>query len=217
MRWLMIWLMMILAGQDMLAEDTPVYHPIDKADWKEATEGVSYYEEREKPVETEIEPQAPAPAPMGGGSVLQIIAFTVIIALLVFILLKLFGKGIFVNRKNEPVVVNITNDLDERPMETDLERYLREALEKGDYRVAIRIYYLMVLKALHDSGRIEWKKEKTNRDYLAELYQHPDFHRLNNSTLIFEYVWYGEKKVNAGQFEVLKPGFTDLIQKVTRP
>jgi hypothetical protein len=212
-----MWLLCLMLWQKSFAEDGPVYHPIDRSDWKEATDGVSYYEKRDEPVEQKIEQQKTPEAPVEANSLLQIVAFSIIIALLVFILIRLFGKGIFSNRKVDPVVVSVNSDLDDRPMETDLERYLREALEKNDFRMAIRIYYLMVLKALHDGGRIEWRKEKTNRDYLTELYQHPHIQKLSNSTLLFEYVWYGDKKVNAGQFNVIKPEFTDLIQKVSRP
>ena len=217
MRWLLI-LLLSISWQFSFAGDQPVYHPIDKETWKKVTDGVSYYEEEEKVESTPEDFQVPTPAkPISVSPIVQIIGIVLIAALLAFIIWKLFGNIFTGNKKVDAVIINSDNELDDRPMETDLERYLREALERGDFRMAVRIYYLMLLKALHDGGKIEWRKEKTNRDYLIELYQHPQFHRLNNSTLVFEYVWYGECKVDSNTFSAIKPGFVDLIQKVSQP
>ena len=73
---------------------------------------------------------------------------------MIFVLFYFFGRGLFGNPKVESATQNIITDLEERPMESDLERYLREALASKNYRLAIRIYYLMMLKSLHEKSLI---------------------------------------------------------------
>lgn len=215
MRALVAVVLLWMASLNVWAQESPVYHPIDRSAWQEAIEDVSYLEKAPEEKIPDVEmPEPDTPIPMFNSTLWRVIAFTLIGALLIFILIRLFGKGLFNNAKVEPVVAHPLSDLDERPMETDLERYLREALTASDYRMAVRIYYLMLLRSLHEKGFITWKKEKTNHDYLRELSAHPSFHKLSFSTLVFEYVWYGDRLLNEAEFKGLQPGFTELLQQL---
>lgn len=214
MRALLTILCFILLQGPLIAQEDPVYHPIDKEAWKEATDGMDYYEEYNEPQPLEIDNSS---GPLLSTEFLKIVAIIAVAALLVLIILKLMGVPIFGNKKTTAVVSDVIEDLDERPMESDLDRYLREALERGDYRLAVRIYYLMVLRSLNDRGQITWRKEKTNYDYLHEIAKHPAYKQVSDATLVFEYVWYGERSINNLHFERLKPGFRDLIDKIEKP
>ncbi|GAB2966301.1 hypothetical protein GCM10027048_40710 [Hymenobacter coalescens] len=90
--------------------------------------------------------------------------------------------------------------------EATLPKRLREAEETGQWRLATRLGYLLVLKALTDRGLIEWLPEKTNHHYDAELRlsaprQASAFGAL---TWQFEYVWYGEFPLTAAQYEQVR-------------
>lgn len=194
------------------------YHPIEKERWEKAVEGLDYNEtiEQEKTEQKENGEYHEISGPKEPFSIsavwLKVVIFAAIAALLIFILLKLFGKG-SANpsvQKADPVI----NDLEDKPMESDLERYLREAIAAGNFKLAVRIYYLMVLKGLQEKGLITWKKNKTNFDYLMEVAQHPQFSQLNQSTLIYEYVWYGDKQIAASQFTSISVSFLGLIEKI---
>lgn len=204
--------------QKALNTDAPLYHPIDKQSWLEETEGMSYNEKSEpqKPLQdTPIEEDNDI-KPLISSEFVKVIAFITVAALLFFILYRIFGRGIRANPELRVSTTEILDDLDERPMESDLDRYLKQALTEQDYRLAVRIYYLMLLKALHDKNIITWRKEKTNYDYLRELHKHPEIKRLNNSTLLFEYIWYGDKAVNASEFHGIQPGFISLIEQIRK-
>ena len=54
--------------------------------------------------------------------------------------------------------------------DVDIESLLARAREEGNFKIAIRLYYLLLLKKLHTLNVIVWKKDKTNRDYLSELF-----------------------------------------------
>jgi hypothetical protein len=193
--------------------DEPVYHPIDKSDWQKTVDGLNYNEKPEK--QTEIPDPTLPDAPIASGlTIFKILGFLLIAGVLIFLLVYLFGSGLFSKNKVPDTFINTITELDERPMESDLERYLREALERRDFRLAIRIYYLMILKSLNDAEIITWKKEKTNMDYMRELRQHPNYDAFSSNTYIFEYVWYGEKVIHEPQFNSLSKPFIQLLQQM---
>ena len=204
--------------EQALQSEAPEYHPIDKQTWQEEKEGMHFNEKsepQELPDQTPIDPDEEI-EPLISSDLIKIIAFISIAVLLFFILYRIFGKGLRANPGLQTSTTEILDDLDERPMESDLDRYLKQALTAKDYRLAVRIYYLMLLKALHDKNIITWRKEKTNYDYLRELQKHPEIKRLNNSTLLFEYIWYGDKAVNESEFHGIQPGFISLIDQIRK-
>lgn len=205
-------LILLCSGVMWSQEEVPVYHPIDQSDWEKSVEGLQYSEKQEV---TKIEPISSTPeTTLNFGPILQIIGFIVIAALLLYIIYYFFGKGLFGNPNVNAATSNTITDLEERPMESDLERYLREALANKDYRLAIRIYYLMMLKSLHEQTLITWKKDKTNMDYLIELRAHPQYDTLSRNTLIYEFVWYGDQPIAVNQYESASNSFVQLIQQI---
>ena len=96
--------------------------------------------------------------------------------------------------------------------ESDLDRFIREALEKENYSQAVRLYYLAIIKELSLKRWIRWKKDKTNRDYIREL-SNTDFQgSFRNVTRMFERVWYGKQKLDGSDFRnSLQPSLKNLL------
>ena len=114
---------------------------------------------------------------------LQILGYTLIIGILAVIIFYLLRSRIAGNRRVAAGDEIRIEDLDQRPMESDLDRLLREAVRNEDWRLAFRIQYLLVIRALHDTGRIIWKRKKTNHDYVRELGLHPLADDLHTESL----------------------------------
>ena len=96
--------------------------------------------------------------------------------------------------------------------ESDLDRFIREALEKENYSQAVRLYYLAIIKELSLKRWIRWKKDKTNRDYIRELSNTNFQNSFRNVTRMFERVWYGKQKLNGSDFKSsLQPSLKDLL------
>ncbi|MBL4650568.1 MAG: hypothetical protein JKY03_12625, partial [Aureispira sp.] len=92
------------------------------------------------------------------------------VIILAFVIFKVVvGDAILVNKevkRRKPVTLaQIETNLEE----ADVEGFLKQALVDKNYRLAIRLYYLAIIKELSGKGAIEWKKEKTNGDYRREL------------------------------------------------
>lgn len=111
--------------------------------------------------------------------------------------------------------VEITLDnLDEYLHETDLERFLREALAQGNYTLAVRLYYLQIIKNLSEKNALRWSREKTNRDYLRELCGHRMADTFREVTRVYERVWYGNQTIGAEEYAALEPGLKRALAAV---
>lgn len=97
---------------------------------------------------------------------------------------------------------------------TELQRLLKEALDKKDFRAAVRIYYLFILKDLSAKQWIEWQKEKTNMHYLYEMQKQNVYSDFSQTVNYFEIVWYGKREINQNQFNTIQPSFTNLLNKL---
>ena len=89
-----------------------------------------------------------------------------------------------------------------------------EALKNQDYRLAIRLYYLKILQSFKRKGLIEWKKDKTNNDYLKEVRQTTFHNTFRKLTGIFERIWYGKGGVNKTHFDSIEGEFKDFVDAI---
>lgn len=192
--------------------------PVSEIQWEKAAADLDYSKDVPKPKKERPKPTNPMPEIDAGfwGNIAQILA--IMLAVLAI------GYGIY-RMMQEPRNRRIARDgaeiteenLEAYLHETDLERFLREALARGDFPQALRIYYLQVIKSLSESGLILWSREKTNRDYLREMRAHPlspDFH---NVTRVFERVWYGNLPLDSAGFAHLEPAFKTMLAQIPPP
>lgn len=148
------------------------------------------------------------------GKVLQILAIAIVV----------FGLGYAIYRMTqEPANRQIARDgatitfdnAEEYLHESDLDRFLREALAAGNFALALRFHFLQILKTLSEKQAIQWSREKTNRDYLREMRPHrlsPEFRAV---TQTYERVWYGNLSLDATTFAQLETPFKNLKQQLT--
>lgn len=133
----------------------------------------------------------------------KIILFLVLFALVIWIAYLIIKNR---NPANKKVVVDIENDWNPEVIsKTELERRLEVAIEKGDYRECVRIYFTFILKELIRKGWIRWKKEKTNHHYVMEMGGKPESLGFMQSVRIYDLVWYGDYQIDEDIYELLRP------------
>lgn len=141
--------------------------------------------------------------------------YILIIAVFGFIIYKLFKSeitGLFY-RKSSKANFSIS-ELEENIHEIDFDKQINEAVLSKNYRYALRLYYLKSLKSLSDSGFIHWEKDKTNKDFIAEL-SGSDFHPLfEQITTQFNRIWYGDFPLDEVAFEEAKNQFNNFNSKL---
>jgi len=164
---------------------------------------------------SDYEPSSPRSSPsLGGGlGVLGYILIALFIIALAFLIYYMF-----VNRQKDGAKVGKPIELEDiNPAEiplTELERLLKEALAKGDYRGAVRIYFIFIIRDLSEKRWITWQKEKTNLHYLREMSGKNEFDDFNRSVSYFEIIWYGKRELDATKFEQVRPNFTRFLEKL---
>lgn len=146
----------------------------------------------------------------------QIILYGLAIAVIAFIIYKLLTGNLLKSDKSEEFLTGKEELNEEDLHESDLDRYLREAMNRKDYKLAVRIYYLIILKELSLRNLISWKKEKTNKDYLYEMSNREDYSSFHETTRLFEKIWYGDSDVSESQFLSISPVFKNFVEGIKR-
>ncbi|MGV3540551.1 MAG: DUF4129 domain-containing protein [Rufibacter sp.] len=138
------------------------------------------------------------------------------IGVTVFVILKLLQVdfvGLF-GRKPAPMAMSYET-YRENIHEIDFQAMIEEAEAQGDYKRAIRLYYLKTLKRLTDAGVIDWRPGKTNRSYVSEIKEQGVRASFGQVTSLFEYVWYGGSAIDEPRFAAVRQRFQEFDQKLT--
>lgn len=145
----------------------------------------------------------------------QLIFYGAIIAIIAVILIQIARNTSFkLNPKRVATATNSADDIHDIT-ELDTEGLIERAHKANDYKLAIRLYFLDLLKKLNEHGVIVWTKDKTNRDYLSELFSKQYyFDEVRLLTLAYERIWYGEHNPTEESYHQLRTEFQAINQKV---
>ncbi|MFL1013640.1 hypothetical protein [Flavisericum labens] len=150
---------------------------------------------------------------LGPLSWLFYIAIIGAVVFLVYILMNEGSSGLFTRNRNK--TVNLYNEITaENIEETDIDSFILSAEKSGDYRLAIRYYYLLVLKHLSLKNHIKFEDDKTNSEYLNEITGKPFSKDFEYTSYLYNYIWYGEFPLNADNYKKAKTNFATLLKQV---
>lgn len=148
------------------------------------------------------------------GKMLQILAIAIIVFGLGYVIYRMLQEP--PNRQIARDGATITFDnVEDYLHESDLDRFLREALAAGNFSLALRFHFLQILKTLSEKQVIQWSREKTNRDYLSEMRSHRLYTDFKETTRIYERVWYGNTVMDATEFARIEIPFNNLKNQLT--
>jgi hypothetical protein len=147
-----------------------------------------------------------------GLKTLGIIFLVAISCLLLYLFIK--NANWTTDKKIEDFNVVLSKVEDNLP-EADVETPLERAIKEKNYKVATRLYYLLLIKKLAEQKHIVWNKAKTNREYKNELRGVHFIEHFRQATYLYEKAWFGNEPVTQFEFEDFKPLFDSLIQKIT--
>ncbi|MBO9618657.1 MAG: hypothetical protein J7539_06420 [Niabella sp.] len=140
------------------------------------------------------------------------------IAIVIFILLLIWylssNKFIFFKKKSTAVAAGPAADADKDIFSINYAVELRKALEQGNYRLAIRLQYLELLKILSEKQLIHFKPDKTNFDYLLQLRSSGYYDDFFAATRNYEYSWYGLFDITEPLYQKINNPFLQLKQKI---
>ena len=141
------------------------------------------------------------------------IAASIIFLLVIFFLFKAIinkeGHWVF-GRSSDKSIIPVS-DIESNIQEADFNTLINQAETRGDYRLAIRFYYLWLLRSLSNAEIIAYDAEKTNADYLYEISQPKMKEEFSYMAYLYNYIWYGEFNVDQNQFNQAKAAFSQLL------
>ncbi|MFL9830314.1 DUF4129 domain-containing protein [Flavobacterium sp. ST-87] len=97
----------------------------------------------------------------------------------------------------------------------DFEKLIKDTLKSGEQRLAIRYYYLWLLKKMSEKNVIDWNPEKTNSDYLYEIKNESIRNDFGYVSYLYNYIWYGEFDLDEITFEKAKKTFEKTLQSIS--
>ncbi len=149
---------------------------------------------------------------VGDGGAISWIFYIIIFGILAFAVIKLLGlnyQSLFFKNKRLKNGLDLET-YDEDIHSLDLNKIIADAESNQEYRKAVRYLYLKLLKILTDREIIIWEINKTNKDYRKEMRKSKYNKDFNKLTHTYEYVWYGDFKIDQSKFSRIKPDFKNL-------
>jgi Domain of unknown function (DUF4129) len=213
------------AAQEKYNQEAINQRDIDAEKWRKATAGIDYSDDKmkkpepEKPTNSRSSDSSGAGVAILAGAVLMFLKWFFIIGgicLIAFLIYRFIGEGNVFGTKSRKIAVG-SDEIDLENIEENLEKaeldpIISKAIATKNFPLAIRLYYLAILKELTLAGAIKWKKDKTNRIYVQEMQPHPLMENFRQVTTIFERVWYGDTPLDEVGFEQIQPSFQGLLR-----
>lgn len=174
---------------------------------------------KKKKIEEEEDSDPTEGTSIGDSSVLQTLLWLAIIGgFVAFVIIYLANSNVSVFRRRGKALLSKGGDIDvetDNIFEINYQKEIDKAIGKGNYRFAVRLMFLRLLKTLADKEIIQYKQDRTNFDYLMQLYptrHYNDFFRLTRN---YEYSWYGQFDIDHDKFSVIKHDFDSFDTKLT--
>ncbi|WP_343697282.1 DUF4129 domain-containing protein [Flavobacterium sp.] len=142
----------------------------------------------------------------------------VVLVLLIVLVIYLIAKAVinkegqWIFGKNSQKRTVYYSDIEKNIHLLDFEKLIKESLDAGEKRTAVRYYYLWLLKTMAHNNYIEWDIEKTNSDYLYELQNLKHKDEFTYLSYLYNYIWYGEFEIDEITFNKAQNRFKNAIK-----
>ena len=141
-----------------------------------------------------------------------VIIFLLVIYFIFKAVINKEGNWVF-GKSSDKNIIPVT-DIETNIHATDFKQLIEVAENDKNYRLAIRYYYLWLLKGLTNAEIIDYDVEKTNSDYFNEIKSKPIQEEFSYTSYLYNYIWYGEFDVNEQQFNKAKTAFKKFLNSI---
>ncbi len=144
-------------------------------------------------------------------SFLRILPY-LLLGILIFVLIRFFLKvnaRALLQAKKEQSAVGLSEE-EHLIKNEDLQQLVQKALADKNYRLAIRYYYLFLLKLMGEKKLIIWELQKTNDDYIQEIKNTELQQPFRIITRLYDYIWYGDFPIDACKYYKAEKSFSTL-------
>jgi hypothetical protein len=144
---------------------------------------------------------------------LDIFYYGLIIFALIIIIWGLIksDKGFFFLGKSVNSEINLIEQKEDIN-QLNFDQLITSAIENKHYKLAVRYLFLKSLKLLSDNGIIDYKKDKTNYQYAAEIKDMQLARTFGEASYRFDWIWYGDFPIDDNLMNNSKNEFDKLYK-----
>ncbi|WP_276503669.1 DUF4129 domain-containing protein [Terrimonas pollutisoli] len=158
--------------------------------------------------------QAKQEQPFTAQPLFQTILWIVIITgFVVFLFMYLANSNISLFRRSSVLAANEEEMEDTDIFSIDYQKEIGTAINSADYRLAVRLLFLQLLRNLSNRNIIEYKPDSTNMDYLRQLRSTNLYEGFAWLARNYEYSWYGHFDIGREKFDLIKKEFEKFEYK----
>ncbi len=197
---------------------------LNKEDWEKQKDNYQYVKEGEKKKKIEKEDTLDKKKKDVSNwnfdmdtNVARTVLISLVIGVLILVIVLLLRKSNWIFNKKVNDKNFLIARLEENLPESDIDPHLSKAINEKDFRLAFRLYYLLLIQQLALQKHVAWRKEKTNGEYLIECSTKNYYESFAKLTLAFDQVWYGEYTLNKISFDDYQNEFKSILQQINQP
>lgn len=145
-----------------------------------------------------------------------IIWLVIIVGFVTFLVIFLSNSNTRLFRKTSKITDEEINPATSDIFNINYQAEINKAAGAGNYRFAVRLMFLRLLRELSDTGKIQYRQDGTNFDYMMQLHgtnMYDDFSRL---TRHYEYSWYGQFAIDTEKYGHIANDFENFRQRLNR-
>lgn len=143
---------------------------------------------------------------------IAVIIIVFVIYMIVKLILNKEGKWIFGKSTTKKLLKY--DEIEQNLKNVNFEKLIKDTLKSGEKRLAIRYYYLWLLKKMSEKEIIDWNPEKTNSDYFYEIKNEKLKNDFGYVSYLYNYIWYGEFNLDDTTFEKAQNTFEKMLKSI---
>lgn len=140
--------------------------------------------------------------------ILPFLLILLLLGLIAWLFSRLSPGGKIFQKPDNPQV--FLSEEEELVRKEDLPVLIQKAVKNGQFRLAVRYYYLNELRELEEAEHIRYEFQKTNLDYREEIEDDTIRKLFSEITKIYEFIWYGGFDVSESDYRLAEKGFLKL-------
>lgn len=182
----------------------------------EREHGQKGQKEKEEQALKEMQQQDSSYTPLGQRSWFQTFLWVLILAVFAIgLVIYLGGSNVrLFRKKNVRLASTGEEEISEDIFSINYQKEIDKAAAQGNYRLAIRLLFLRLLKNMSDKSIIQYKQDKTNLDYLGELHPTNYYTNFFRITRNYEYSWYGQFMVSEEAYKTIRRDFDQFDKEI---
>ncbi|WP_121665770.1 DUF4129 domain-containing protein [Mesonia aquimarina] len=140
------------------------------------------------------------------------VIITAILGFIVWLFIKLNPAMNLTKKAKTPDV--ILSEEEKIITQENIPSLIKEALKNNDYRLAVRYYYLLILKELKEKEIIDYQFQKTNHEYIVEISTEKLRENFDQITRLYDFIWYGNFSVSKEDYALAKQAFESMQKNI---